>query len=354
MTERQSHAARAPYWIFLGCLLLLAAASFLAGRPATADNSFLPGSNPAVFATRPNNPPPDPDDPPPGGCSNTSTGLVPLIDMARGGYQGFEGGLYPDGNGIPNAHLQIGMGASQDVEPLNEQGQPDVNGRIVFLSVGMSNVKQEFGEFMNVARVHTPREVSMVNGGQTNYDAEQVANPSSDYWTKIDEMLNDRGMSPAQVQVIWLKEAVALETADFPQDALRLQGFLRSIILIAENRYPNLEIVYLSSRIYGGYAGPNAASPEPWAYQSGFSVKWLIESQIEGSDPALAYHNTPWLAWGPYMWADGLDARSDGLIWECSDFQNDGVHPSPSGEAKVAAALLDFFLLHPTAGWFTN
>ena len=57
----------------------------------------------------------------------------------------------------------------------------------------------------------------------------------------------------------------------------------------------------------------------------------------------------PWIAWGPYLWADGLRGRSDGLVWACADFMEDGVHPSASGRDKVAKMLLDFLHTDPTA-----
>jgi hypothetical protein len=41
--------------------------------------------------------------------------------------------------------------------------------------------------------------------------------------------------------------------------------------------------------------------------------------------------------------------RSDGLIWECADFQTDGTHPSPSERSKVANMLLNFFRTEPAA-----
>jgi PKD repeat protein len=62
----------------------------------------------------------------------------------------------------------------------------------------------------------------------------------------------------------------------------------------------------------------------------------------------------PWISWGPYIWADGLNPRSDGFIWECGDVrQNDFTHPSSNGVFKVAAHLLAFFKTDPTtAPWF--
>ena len=61
----------------------------------------------------------------------------------------------------------------------------------------------------------------------------------------------------------------------------------------------------------------------------------------------------PWLAWGPYLWGDGLNARSDLLQWECGDLEADGTHPSEAGEGKVASLLFDFFRSDATAKtWF--
>jgi hypothetical protein len=128
--------------------------------------------------------------------------------------------------------------------------------------------------------------------------------------------------------------------------------------------YPYLRLIFVSSREYGGYATIDL-NPEPYAYESGFAVKWLIESQInemrgQGTTPragTLDYvkRAAPLLLWGPYLWAAGATPRSDGFAWLPADFDADGFNPSQTGVAKLAEKLLDFFRNSPyTRCWFVN
>ena len=118
-------------------------------------------------------------------------------------------------------------------------------------------------------------------------------------------------------------------------------------------RYPNIKMVFFASRVYGGYAVTDL-NPEPFAYESGFAVKWTIEAQIrqmnEAGSPVdaiagnLDYNtSTPWIAWGPYLWADGTNPRSDGLFWLPEDLKEDGTHLNRAGIEKITPILLDFF-----------
>jgi lysophospholipase L1-like esterase len=70
-------------------------------------------------------------------------------------------------------------------------------------------------------------------------------------------------------------------------------------------------------------------------------------------DPSRGQVKAPLLLWGPYLWADGVKPRSDGLVWKREDLAGDGTHPSASGRRKVAQLLLDFFKNDDLAkGWF--
>ncbi|OLD65229.1 MAG: hypothetical protein AUI33_11610, partial [Ignavibacteria bacterium 13_1_40CM_2_61_4] len=296
-------------------------------------------------------------------CAGTSVGKIPINDLGAGTYQGQQGGLYPGSSNLRPASHDRDLDRVGRVMLLDAQGQPDaLNGRIVLMSVGMSNTTQEFSTFKPKADADPLKNSSLiiVDAAQGGQDAATISNPNAAYWTNVDQKLAAAGVTPAQVQAVWLKEARAGPTEAFPGDATILRDQLRSIVQIIHSRYPNTRSVYLSSRTYAGYA-TSSLNPEPYAYQSAFSAKWLIEEQLTGSpavnfDPLRGPVMAPWLAWGSYLWADGLTPRSDGLTWECTDFvTTDGTHPSTSGRNKVADALLAFFKSDPTTiPWFVD
>jgi hypothetical protein len=297
-------------------------------------------------------------------CAGTSAGLQPLTDPNFNLYKGYPGGLYPNGaNQRPAAHQAAGLQQAARVQPLNAQGAPDAaNGKIALISIGMSNTTMEFSTFKTLADPDPAKnpKLSIVDCAVGGMTAHAILTPptSTQYWTTVEQRLQAAGISDAQVQAVWLKEADADPTTGFPAYAQSVQSELQTVLQMLRSSYPNLCLVYLASRIYAGYAS-SPLNPEPYAYESGFTVKWLIEQQISGN-PDLSYTagKVPWLSWGPYLWADGMNPRiGDGLTWACSDFQTaDGTHPSPEGgQPKVANMLLNFFKTDTTtASWFTN
>ncbi len=312
-------------------------------------------------------------------CTRTSVGVTPLNDLGAGLYLGqFQGGLYPGGvNAPPVSHASAGLAKAALVVPRDDGGTPAQSGKVVLLSIGLSNTTQEFcgGAFPNcqsfsfigqAAASPLVNHTSLVivdgaMGGQTpsTWDMPTDAN-----YTAVRNRLTTAGVTEAQVQAVWIKEAQAQPSIHLPSaaaDAYTLERGIGNMVRACKVRYPNLRLVYLSSRIYAGYAS-TTLNPEPYAFETGFSVKWLIEAQIDqrsggGVDPIAGDldDNTvaPWLAWGPYLWADGLTPRSDGLTWACADLNTDGTHPANSGRAKVGGMILSFLLAEPTAAnWF--
>jgi hypothetical protein len=287
-------------------------------------------------------------------------------------YRGFQGGLYPDGkNDRPAAHNAAGIALAKEVQPRDAQGRPAADGKIVLLTIGMSNTMQASSGLLRMAAAEkglNPRMV-IVNGalggmtagrirtldGARRYDNGQ----SVKYWDYVDEQLKQAGVTRPQVQAIWLKQADPGTTLPFPDHVKLLQEEQVDIAHILHDRFPQAKLLYLSSRIFGGWA-KTSLNPEPIAYESNFSVKWLVEQQLQG-DPALNYDpakgpvRSAWLSWGPYLWANGTTPRSnDGFHYEIDDLrEDDRTHESEQGQDKVGRELVKFFKTDPTSRtWF--
>lgn len=346
---------------------------------------------------------------------------VPLTDLLTNLYLGqFQGGLYPGGsNYAPLSHHLEGVRRAAAIQP--------IDGKIVMISVGLSNTNQEFCSFaqatanencnpwsfvgQQAANQFVNHEtfvpVNCARGGQeasvwVDAYAKNTDDNHNNNYDICDQRLADLGLQTNQVQIAWVKLSNAFTGPDDPArislpavdaDAYRLETRLAQITNALKIRYPNLQQVFFSTRIYGGFG--NAAfsiSPEPYAYEHGFSVKWLVEAQIRqmenGGTPDLSdpnqsrIYNTPvlsngpvadshvslnyadgsapWVAWGPYLWANGdptplssaerlvgLPWDPPGIRWSRSDIEADALHPSDSGEEKVATQLMHFFLGSP-------
>ncbi|MEO8295320.1 MAG: Ig-like domain-containing protein [Gemmatimonadota bacterium] len=301
---------------------------------------------------------------------STISGRVPLIDMGNRTYLGFTGRLYPGSNVMPSAHAQAAAARARNIEPLNAAGNPSPGGKFVLLSVGISNAAQEWCDVVsfpctswsftgqaladNAVNHSSLAIMNGAQGGQTTQFWDSPTDP--DYDRVRDSVLTPMGLTEAQVQIVWLKTFNADPTVSLPAanaDAILLVTQYGNILRALKVRYPNLQMVFMSSRIYGGY-GLTGQNPEPYAYETGFAVKWTIQAQIDQMANGgtvvdaragdLDYGSiAPWVGWGPYLWADGLNPRSDGLTWLSSDMESDGTHPGIPAETKVGNLLLQFF-----------
>jgi hypothetical protein len=308
--------------------------------------------------------------------ATSSTGLIPLTDLGTNKYKGEDGGLYGGGsNEPPAAHRAAVEKQLKLIQPRNADGKPARNGKIVLLSVGMSNTTMEFQVFKRKADADPLKspQVVVVDGAQgarvasvwargpegipseiqMNKEAAQKVDP----WPVVDQRLKDAGISPQQVQAVWIKHAQGgpAQQGEFPKHAEILAENTILTLQRLHERFPNLRVAYLSSRIYAGYA-TTALNPEPYAYEGAFAMRWVIQKQIQG-DPRLNFDTekgavtAPAVLWGPYLWTDGIKPRQgDKLVWLEDDVvPNDRTHPSDSGRDKVADLLLDFFHNNPLA-----
>lgn len=302
------------------------------------------------------------------GAGVTAATKVPLTDSPTGLYYTFKRGLYNGVNTMPARHDTDGIAAARRIQPLDSSGAPAANGKIVLLSIGMSSASQEFcgkhstggvcksWTFAGRAMPDPQRSpaVVIVNGADGGQEARLWESPTAANYPRVQAQLSAQGVTPQQVQVIWLKVVNISPTVALPStsaDAFNLERSMGKILRALKVVYPNLQQVFLMSRIYGGYT-TLSNNPEPYAYESGFAAKWVIEAQIRqmmngtiDSESGDLNHGSvaPWIAWGPYLWASGTKARLDGLKWIRSEFEPDGFHPSQTGETKIGLHLFNFF-----------
>jgi hypothetical protein len=124
---------------------------------------------------------------PPLECVQTSVGFTPLSDLGTGTYMGAEGGLYPGGVNVrPAAHEAAGLQIAGTIQPLAPDGTPDPeNGRIVLLSLGMSNASREFLALIQLARRDPERnsQLVIINGAQSRWTADRLyQQPAEQFW----------------------------------------------------------------------------------------------------------------------------------------------------------------------------
>jgi len=133
---------------------------------------------------------------------------------------------------------------------------------------------------------------------ECKYDRFTSTDPECNYYRVADD-LRTNGFSELQVQAIFFKSSDNFPTCDMqfnfcPQtdtpDAYQAEIYLGNILRYLKccklnpdgsstgfPRYPKLQMVFLASRTYGGYANGNPTgnsnnntclSPEPFAYQT--------------------------------------------------------------------------------------
>lgn len=291
--------------------------------------------------------------------------LLPITDLGTGLYLGSEGGLYPGGSNLrPASHSADGVAIAQGIRPLDANGNPDPNGKYALLSIGNSVAFDDFAQFMVEANADPMKDPHLVfvPGAQPRAGASDFAVSQSPFWSEIrNYFLPQSGVTANQVVAAWVMDVIGEPTGTFPSDMTSLQADLERIAGNLHTFFPNLKLAYFTSRYYGGYSYGlrDPADTEPYAYESGFAVKWAIADQLNGL-AALNYNPTrgpvraPWMSWAHYDWANGLLARKDGLVWTCQDQQSDGIHPSnPAGRTKDTNLMLNFFKTDATTvPWF--
>jgi hypothetical protein len=308
---------------------------------------------------------------PGGNCANTvwdvagtTTPVTAITDLGTGTYLGYEAGLYPNGSNVrPAQHDSDGVGFANAIGPLDSNGKPSSSGIYAMVGIGESTAQDVFGKFLPIA-VANPQKNSklvIVNAAQGGATPANLTALSSAYWSTIlNNYIPDAGITANQVVVVWFEDSDGIDSGTFPSDITTMQTEYETIAQQVLLAFPNVKLMYFSSRIYAGYAnGVSTVNPEPYAYEAGYAVKWAIGDQINGAanlnyNPNNGPVVAPWIDWGPYYWSNGMLGRNDGLVYTCQDLASDGTHPSQAfGDLKVANLILQYFLHDDTTTpWF--
>jgi len=230
-----------------------------------------------------------------------------------------------------------------------------VDGIIGVVCVGMSNANQECSEYINrlggeyAAAVN--QAVRVVNCAVGGHAIERWNDPTYDA-TLWDDCVTRKLASAAvrldQVRVVYHKAANQFTSGTggaalprYPIAGSDYENFHRNLGTFAArvtSKFPAVQAVYTSSRSYGGFSG-NPGRGEPLSYEEGHALNtWLsANSEVDGV----------WYGWGPYVWAPACTrdvTNASGVCYDRADYVDDGVHPSPSGRAKVSLMIHERFL----------
>jgi len=295
-------------------------------------------------------------------CSNDNLGKTPLIDLTGGFFNGVQGGLYPGGtNERPEAHLSQCIDKVLQIQPLDINGVPSENGKVVMVGIGASNPMTEFQKFIELSSAYAPvnDNLSIVNACLGGQGIQKMFNISDNYWTGVLGKLDSEGFSPEQVQVIWIEQdnTNSFDTT-FPSAPNALADDFQLLLVVIKTLFPNVQITYVTARAYAGYADPidigiSGGLLYPRDYLNGWALKFLVEKIIThapGYESAGPSAQVPLVTWGSYHWTDGSTPRLDGLYLDCEiDVSPDGLHLAGPGETKMGQQLFNFFSTDTTA-----
>jgi len=297
-------------------------------------------------------------------CDALTPGLTPLIDLGAGFYEGFQGGLFPFGSlsEIPaSQHFKKGRSLAKSMQPLNASGAVDYDNGVVLMGGFGPSVPLHLIDSL-IPIVHNTTDAYVTNpcfdlinlciGGRGLDFA--IGPDSYKYWDSVESTIAVRGYTVNQLQVGWMyfnAKYDSLDPQEFPEHALSVKEDYITWLQLCKEHFPNMKIMFVSGRHYGGFCDTTIeqlpAAGEPASYYNNFTVKWLIEDQING-DPDLKYFGgatvVPFITWGPYFWTNGATPRiTDGRSYGCEKFSDDGFHLTDPTNHEDADYMMQHF-----------
>lgn len=311
-------------------------------------------------------------------CENDSTGLIPLNDLGTGYFEGKQGGLFPGGTNAEDPlsqHYKKGKNFAKNLKPLDSLGNINYDGGVILMAgFGPSVPGHMLDHFVPIVRDTTDDvyktnicfdAINMGAGGKGLDYA--IGADSTKYWNQMLKKIEDKGYTAEQLQVGWMyfnDKYDSTGTMSFPETPERIADDLTFYLNELMERFPNIKIMFVSGRHYGGFADSTLeqypAISEPSSYWNNFAVKWLVERQITNASADLKYFGAnikaPFITWGPYYWADGnIPRATDGRLYQCSDFSaTDGFHLTDSTYERDADYLMRHIYESPFSKYYVK
>ena len=291
---------------------------------------------------------------------NTTTS-TPLNDLKKNKYRDSVGGLYPGGLNHPYGTYASDLGtASKRIIPIDTFGNASATGYILFLSLGGSTGGHNMMALRDktIDNPKTNPYLKLLNGnnGTGQGSLNSIAKPDAPYWDHVSQSLTATKSSYRQVQVIYLETEDSSVNVNWPDRPLEVKELLESALRNIKIKFPNIKIVYVLGRTQT-FDVTATWNKEPCPYYFGWSCKWAIQDQMNGT-PGTRYKGNkavaPMLAWGFYQWADTIPRKTDGFYWLPTETA-DGLHANEEGQDTLSNRFQNFLLTDKYAAtWYAN
>jgi len=287
---------------------------------------------------------------------------IPLNDLGISQYNGYTGGLYPNGLNTPSGTYAADLlSTCSNIIPIDSFGVPNATkGYVIFISMGASTGGKNMTTLISKTNGNplvNPR-LKIMNGNQPAGEApiNFMIDPNSAYWQHVGQVLSLHKSSYRQVQIIYLESDDSARTVKFPDRPNVIKTDLEAAFRTMKAKCPNLKVVYVLGRTKTFNYGP-PWNTEPSPYHFGWACKWAIEDQINGvAGTQYKGSNTiaPMVTWGFYQWADSLARKTDNFYWRRSE-SSDGLHANTVGQDTLSTRFQKFLLTDPYAKlWYAK
>jgi len=275
---------------------------------------------------------------------------IPIDDLGTGTFNGYVGGLYPNGLNYSTGQYSIDLlKTCRYMVPIDTFGNPSNKGKILYISLGWSIGGQNL-RALKAKTVSNPLTNPKLLLLSFSLGAEQarinnIMNPNDSYWNYVAKVIKDSNTSFRQVQIIYLDSEDSTDNVSFPGRPLQVKRELESCFRVFKQKFPNIKLVYLLARTTT-FGHQHVFNTEPCPYFFGWACKWAIEDQIngvKGTEYKGAHAVSPMITWGFYEWATSTPRTTDGFKWT-EDLMQDGLHANPVGRDTLATRFQNFLL----------